>query len=50
MKDGFGMKLFGSKHGETIVQVETHLITENTDGSGSCSIGFLHSMFKDVMK
>ena len=50
MKDGFGMKLFGGEHGETIVQIETHLVTKNADGSGTCSIGFLHTMFKDVMK
>jgi len=46
----FQVKLFGGKQRKTLLQIEAHLVTKNTNGSCSSSIVFTYTMFKDVIE
>jgi hypothetical protein len=50
MNDTPEMKLFGSDHRESFLQVKPHLVTENRDGSGTGSIVLLRSLVKDMLQ
>ena len=44
------MQFFGGKQGEAVTQIETHLITECADGTGSGTIPFDGSVGLDMAK
>ena len=45
-----GKPEFCGKTGESLFEVETHLMSEYTDGSCSCSILFFGALFKDAIE
>ena len=46
----FEMELFGGEQGESVGEVESHLVAEHASGSGSGAVGFLDSVFEDVLQ
>lgn len=44
MDDGFQMEFFGGQTRETLFQIKTHLVPENTDGTRTCAVFFPYSL------
>ena len=50
MDNGFEMQFFGGHHGETLGEVEPHLIPKNAQGSCSSTVAFLVPVLQYVFK
>ena len=48
MNNGFQMELFSRNHGKTFAEVESHLMSENTQSSRSGPVPFLIAVFEYV--
>ena len=44
------MYFFRSDKREAFREAKPHLMPENADGSGACTVAFLHSLVKDTLK
>jgi hypothetical protein len=46
--DRFRVQFFGSEKRKTILQIETHLVSENAKGSGSGAVIFFDSVIEQM--
>ena len=47
--DGTQVQFLGGEGGKAVGKIETHLVTENADGTGASTVFFLNTVVEDVI-
>ena len=50
VNDGFKVQFLGGKERESLLKIESHLVSEHTDCAGAGAVTFLHSFTKYSVK
>ena len=48
--DGFQVEFFGGQQRESLLQIETHLMSEDTDNAGACTVVFAYSFLQNTVE